>query len=157
VIPVGEAVGTVQILDRIFRSRSHVRVLRALLTSDPSVNLTARAVGVAANISHVQASRTLFELQRAGIVTMEKVQGYSLCRLHDDHMLMPMILNLFEEELHILEKVHELVRQAASAHGWVARVSVDPGIDVDWEVSLVTRRQVDWADERWLRGLEDDL
>lgn len=88
---------------------------------------------------------------------MEKVEGYSLCRLNEDHMLLPLVQALFDEELHVLENVDGLVRQAASERRLVTRVSVEPGLKTDWEVLLTTRHRFDWRDEKWLRDLEDDL
>ena len=85
-------------LDEVFKTRSHVRVLRALALIAGRVNLTARDVARRTEISPPRAIVVLRELERAGVVCAGRSPGVSIWRLDEECHLTPLIRSAFQAE-----------------------------------------------------------
>ncbi len=156
-IPLDEAQDAAHVVDQLLRTRSHVRVVRVLVTVDPSVNVTVRGLARLAGISHVQAGRIIAELERAGLATVRRHDGYSMVELNERHLLAPALSTLFDEELSLLEKVHGYAIHKARRGGIVLKVDLRPGANGGWVVRLISRQPFDWGQERWAAELEEEL
>lgn len=100
-------------LDEVLGSRSHVRVLRALIIKDPGENLGLRDVARLAGVSHSRTLRVLRELQPAGVVIGHKTRWGTIYELNDDHFLAPQLWTLFDDELHVLQAIEGYIRGEA--------------------------------------------
>lgn len=89
---------SVRALDEIFASRTHVRVLRALVELDRKLNLTVRGVAGRIGASHSRVLKVLDELAAVGIVTAHRAPSHAIYQLSDRHPLGDAIQALFDEE-----------------------------------------------------------
>jgi hypothetical protein len=87
-----------RILDDIFASRTHVRLMRVFATTDPRINLTARDVARRAGVSHARALQALRQLVSIGIVATHQAVSYRCHWYEEEHPLGGVIRALFEEE-----------------------------------------------------------
>ena len=83
-------------LDRILGSRSHVRVLRAMVTKDPEESVGAREIARLAGVSHPRAAKVLSELRFAQFVVATKTRWGTVYDLNDEHFLAPQLWTLFD-------------------------------------------------------------
>ena len=72
-------------LDLIFRTASHVRLLRTLLLDDGGYNLSARDLSRRAGIAHPTGFRVLRDLERAGIVRAHRTPEMGIFDLNLGH------------------------------------------------------------------------
>jgi len=144
-------------LDQIFATRSHVRVLRAMVIKDPGTNVGARDVARLSGVSHPRASQVLRELARAGLVIGHETRWGTVFELNDEHFLSPQLWALFDDELHVLQEIDGYVRGEARKSRRALRVRIEHGLDRDVEVVLASDRQFGPEDHRWFRDLEDGI
>jgi len=94
---------TTRSLDDLFASRTHVRVLRALVEIDWKLNLTVRGVARRVETSHGRVLQVLEHLSSLGIVTAHRAPSHAVYQLNDRHLLIDAIRSLFDEERRIGE------------------------------------------------------
>ncbi|MGH2686517.1 MAG: MarR family transcriptional regulator [Actinomycetota bacterium] len=85
-------------LDEVFKTRSHVRVLRVLALVAERVNLSARDVARRAEISAPRAMVVLRELERAGVIMAARSPGVAIWRLDEECRLTSVVRAAFERE-----------------------------------------------------------
>ncbi len=141
-------------LDEVLASRSHVRVLRALVTKDPEENVGVRDIARLAGVSHPRTAQALTGLTRAGLVERRKTRWGPLYDLNADHFLAPQLWVLFDEELHVLQGVEGYVRGEARKTRRAVRVRLETGVDRDLEVVVTSSRPFGWEDRLWFQELE---
>jgi DNA-binding transcriptional ArsR family regulator len=139
-------------LDRILGSRSHVRVLRAMMTKDPGHNVGVRDVADMAGISHPRVAQVLSDLSGAGLVERHDTGRGPVYELNDEHYLAPQLFYLFDDEMHVILAVEGFVRGEARKTRRQVRVRTVPGAVV---VSFMHEDRED--DLRWLEELEDAI
>lgn len=89
-------------LDEILASRTHVRVLRVLITLDRHMNLSGRGVARKAGVSRGRVLTVLRHLGSLGIVTITWTPHAALYRMADASPLVPALRSLF-----LWEREHE--------------------------------------------------
>jgi len=82
-------------LDEVFASRTHVRVLRVLVTLDRHINLSGRDTARRAEVSHGRALTVLRHLASIGAVTSTVGPHATIYRLADHGPLAPALRALF--------------------------------------------------------------
>lgn len=126
-------------LDDILRSRSHIRILRVLISVAPELNLSGRDVARRSGVSHSRASRVLTELGEQGIVTARRHAGYALYELNKAHVLAGAVRRLFDAEQEVAEDLLTVLGRGVSRSSRHVRSAVlvdDP--DDDLELVLLT-------------------
>lgn len=126
-------------LDDILRSRSHIRILRVLISVAPELNLSGRDVARRSGVSHPRASRVLTELGEQGIVTERRHAGYALYELNKAHVLAGAVRRLFDAEQEVAEDLLTVLGRGVSRSSRHVRSAVlvdDP--DDDLELVLLT-------------------
>jgi DNA-binding transcriptional ArsR family regulator len=85
-------------MDDIFRTRSHVRILRAVFRDGTTENLSASEVGRRAGVSHPRALEVLRLLESSGILRAYREPGFALYEPNDEHPLAAVVTEVFKEE-----------------------------------------------------------
>lgn len=85
-------------LDDLFRSRSHIRVLRALDALPPGLAVSARDLARRSGLSHPTASSVLRFLSHQGLVLARRAPHADAFELNRAHVLTPKLMALFEWE-----------------------------------------------------------
>lgn len=85
-------------LDDIFSSRSHVRILRALFELPQGFAVSAREAARRAGISHPRASSALRSIAEQGLIKIQSVPRADLFTVNLDHILAPVLSQLFMRE-----------------------------------------------------------
>jgi hypothetical protein len=88
------------VLDGLFASRTHVRVLRVLVFDGDRINLSARDVARRARASHGRVLEVLRHLSSLEVVDMKVMATHSIYRLNEEHHLERAIRRLFHDERH---------------------------------------------------------
>lgn len=132
-------------LDDLFRTRSHVRVLRALHELPDGLSVSAREVARRAGVSHPTASEALASLAEQGVVTARRSLRADDFELNGRHLLADQVRRLFESERGLREELIAFLKEAIDAHtdaveaafvfGSAARGEMEPRSDID--VALV--------------------
>lgn len=144
-------------LDRILGSRSHVRVLRALVTKDPQENLGVREVARLAGVSHPRTAQVLRDLRSASFVIASRTRWGTVCDLNADHFLAPQLWTLFDDELHVFLEIEGYIRGEARKTRRQLRFKLEPGLEGDLELVLTPVRSFDSTDRRWFGEQEDGI
>jgi predicted nucleotidyltransferase len=128
-------------LDDLFRSRSHIRVLRALDELPPDLAVSARDVGRRAGVSHPTASAILASLAQQGVVRVRRTPNADFFELNRDHVLVESIGPLLDREHRLRDELVEFLRQQIQRHvasvraaflfGSAARGEMTPVSDID--------------------------
>lgn len=82
-------------LDEVFASRSHVRILRVLVTLDRHINLTGRDAAKRAGVAPGRALAVLRHLGRMGVVADTVTLTHTIYRLADKRPIAPALRALF--------------------------------------------------------------
>jgi DNA-binding transcriptional ArsR family regulator len=97
-------------LDDVFRTGSHVRVLRVLHRLLPGVTLSARDLARRAYISHPTASSVLGTLVELGLVRLHRAGRLDFCELNRDHVFAEDLGRLFDRETGLRNELIECIR-----------------------------------------------
>lgn len=152
-----------QPLDDLFASRSHVRVLRALVDLPEGLAVSARELGRRAGISHPRAGEVLAELLGQGVVLVHRRLRANAYRLNEQHVMTARLRQLFGWEAELYEALLQLLRkeipraargiEGAYLFGSTARRETTDRSDVDVAVIAPGRRMEDVSAE--LEGVEE--
>jgi len=82
-------------LDHVLASRTHVRVLRVLLTLDRHLNLSGRGVAERAEVARARTLTVLRHLASLGVVTINQTPHAAIYRVDDRSSLVPGLRSLF--------------------------------------------------------------
>jgi len=82
-------------LDEVLASRTHVRVLRVLLTFDRHLNLSGRGVAARAGVARGRTLQVLRHLASMGIVSINRTPYAAIYRIDDRSPLAPALRSLF--------------------------------------------------------------
>ncbi|MGH2571908.1 MAG: MarR family transcriptional regulator [Actinomycetota bacterium] len=128
-------------LDDLFRSRSHVRVLRTLDELPEGFSVSAREIARRADLSHPTASRALVSLVEHGVVGVRRTPRADLFGLQRDHVAATMLAVVFEWERGLREELLAFLRReiidrtdsVAEAYlfGSAVRGAMTPKSDID--------------------------
>lgn len=130
-------------LDDVFKTSSHVRVLRALWTLPAGLPVSGREIARRAGVSHPTASSVLSSLATVGIVSMRRMAHADAYALNEGHVLFrPLELLVRWERQALGEVVAFLADQlreidgvkAAYLFGSAARGDMTPSSDLDLAV-----------------------
>lgn len=143
-------------LDDIFSTGSHVRVLRALFNLLPKgLSVSGREIARRAGVSNPTAQSVLSSLSDQGLLLITRSLRVTYYRLNSDHVLAPVIADLFAHEDRLLQSLrHDLGRalpqlvdvDAAYIFGSAARGEMRPDSDIDVAVTL--KRGTELPDEQ---------
>ena len=133
-------------LDDLLRSRTHIRLLRALHQLPEDVEVSIRDLGRRAAVSHPTAARVLRSLEQQGLVQVHRLGRTDAYRLNRAHHFYPILRSLFVDETRIRDSLIELLRtelprrlgdvQEAYLFGSAARADMRPDSDIDVGVSV---------------------
>ena len=127
-------------LDDLFATGSHVRVLRALDALPGSVAVSGRELARRASVSQPTAREVLASLERQGILTVARSLRRDSYRLNPEHVLVPLVRDLFERERSVPQELERGVADAvrrigdvtgAYLFGSAARGDMRPNSDID--------------------------
>jgi hypothetical protein len=85
-------------LDDILASRTHVRVLRALVALDRGMNLSSGEVARRARASPGRVLQVLRQLSSIGVVSAHRTPTHAIYYLAESHPLIDAVRSLFDEE-----------------------------------------------------------
>lgn len=150
-------------LDDLFRSRGHVRVLRALFALPDGLYASAREVARRAGVSHPTASSVLSSLADQGLVRVTRRPRADLFDVNRDHTASAALRPLFDWDRQIGEELladlrRLIEREAPSVSdaylfGSAARGEAGPTSDVD--IALVCPPARADAVEAAMEGVAD--
>lgn len=103
-------------LDDLFRSRSHIRVLRALHELPPGLEVSARDLGRRAGVSHPTASSVLALLAQQGVVRVRRTPNVDFFELNRDHVLVESMEPLLDRERSLRTELVDFLRQQIKQH-----------------------------------------
>jgi len=128
-------------LDDVFRTRSHVRILRSLDELPDGFPVSAREIARRAGLSHPTASNVLASLTAQGLVLARRAPRADAFELNREHILAERIAELFRLERRLGDELVSFLRsqigqQAVPASeaflfGSVARTETAPTSDID--------------------------
>ncbi|MEO8633103.1 MAG: nucleotidyltransferase domain-containing protein [Chloroflexota bacterium] len=127
-------------LDDLFATGSHVRVLRALAVLPPTAAVSGRELARRARVSQPTTRDVLASLERQGLLLVTRSLKRDAYRLNPDHVLVPVVRDLFDRERSVGEDVEmsiaAVVRKlpgvrAAYLFGSAARGDMRPDSDLD--------------------------
>ena len=98
-------------LDDALATRGHIRLLRALDLAPPGLDLSVRDLARRAGIAHNRASEVLVDLTEMGITVVRRAGRADLYRLSPDHVLYPVLRELFRRERAVGDELRRLLRQ----------------------------------------------
>ena len=130
-----------QPLDDVFATRSHARILRALVRLPEGFPASAREIARRAGVAHPTALRVLASLLDQGVVFLSRAPRADLYRLNSDHVVTEQLVPLFEGETILRAELLALLRDrieakapfvsAAFLFGSAAAESMRPDSDID--------------------------
>lgn len=128
-------------LDDIFRTRSHVRLLRSLDELPEGFPASAREVARRAGVSHPTASNVLASLAAQGLVFARRTPRQDAFELNREHILAEKIAGVFQLERQLRDELVSFLRREIrqDAHpvseaflfGSVVRTETAPTSDID--------------------------
>lgn len=127
-------------LDDLFSTGSHVRVLRALAALPSTVAVSGRELARRAGVSQPTARDVLASLERQGVLLVARSLRRDSYRLNPDHVLVPLIRELFGRERIVTAEAEESIgavaRKVAGVgtaylFGSAARGDMRPDSDID--------------------------
>jgi predicted nucleotidyltransferase len=128
-------------LNDLFQTRSHVRVLRALVELPVGFSTSARDVARRAGLSHPTASKVLASLVDQGVVEVKRAPRADAFELNRDHVAAERLRPLFEWERKLDEELVNFLRDeinrirdpvsAAVLFGSAVRGEITPSSDID--------------------------
>ena len=144
-----------QPLDELLQSRSHIRVLRALIGLPDEIDSSIREISRRAGVTHPTASSVLESLRQQGLVRVRRTLLSDEYRFNGQHAFADAIRSLFELEAHAQDDLMDVLRDAlfaeapwlteASLFGSFARGEMRPDSDIDLALISPARRAVKLA------------
>ena len=114
-----------QPLDDLLQSRSHVRVLRALVGLPDEIDSSIREIARRAGVTHPTASSALEALRQQGVVRVRRTLLADEYRFNTRHVLTDEIRSLFDFELRVRIDLRELLTDGILARApWVTEASL---------------------------------
>ncbi len=98
-------------LDDIFSSRSHVRILRAVLELPQGFAVSAREAARRAGVSHPRASSVLHSIAEQGLIKIHSVPRADLFTVNPDHIMVPVLSQFFTRERQIPQDLVIILRK----------------------------------------------
>lgn len=130
-----------QPLDDLLQSRSHVRVLRALVALPDEIDSSIREIARRAGVTHPTASAALEAFRQQGVVRVRRTLLSDEYRFNTQHRLSESIRELFDLEQQVRADLIDLLRgelvekapwvTEASLFGSFARDDMRPDSDLD--------------------------
>lgn len=111
-------------LDDALRTRSHLRVLRALKEVPAGLGVSGREAARRAGVSHPVATQTLFNLCEQGIVSVARSYRRDCFELNRSHTLVEKLLVLFEWEEQLGQEFREFIRDSIQGRTNLAESAV---------------------------------
>lgn len=140
-------------LNDLFRTGSHIRVLRALNDLPPGLATSARDLARRAGISHPTSSAVLASLLSQGVVTVHRVPRADLFQLNRSHTLVEHVLPLLDWERSLDHELISFLRDHLSRartgirdaliFGSAAHGNMQPSSDIDLAVLVEKKRMGD--------------
>ena len=113
-----------QPLDDLLQSRSHVRVLRALVGLPDEIDSSIREIARRAGVTHPTASSALEALRQQGVVRVRRTLLSDEYRFNTQHALSDAIRSLFDLEMQVRTDLRELLTNEILARApWVTEAS----------------------------------
>lgn len=132
-------------LDDVFHSRSHVRILRALLRLPEGLPASGREVARRAGVTHPTALKALAVLADAGLVTVGRSRTGDMYELNSKHLFVDEIVALYRTESDMTQKLASFLRdellartnrvERATLFGSVVWGESTPTSDIDLALS----------------------
>ncbi len=141
-------------LDEVLASRSHVRVLRALIKKDPQENVGVRDVARLAGVSHPRTAQVLAALSESGLILQRATRWGPLYDLNHEHFLAPQLWTLFDDELHVLPAIQGYARAEARKMRRPIRFRLETGVGCALELLATGPSPFGWEDRHWFGELE---
>lgn len=143
-------------LDEVFRTGSHVRILRALVAVGPSVNLSGRDVARRARLSQSRTAEVLTDLEEQGLVIARRFDTYGFFELNRAHVAAAVLEDLFGWEVEQGEEFHAFLRRKLAGSPYVRAAFVAPAEDAtDPRLLLAVVHAPGRGEETWAQM--DDL
>lgn len=152
-------------LEDLFATRSHVKVLRALVRLPRSKAASGREIARGAGVTHPTALKALDVLAERGVVTTSFAGRTFRYRLNYDHVAYPLVRSAFEWETGLSSRLLEFLRDALSSRipglraayvfGSVARG--DATLRSDLDVAVLCEPDFTEAAEEALIDLQPDV
>ncbi len=143
----------VDALDDVFRGRSHILVLRALLRLPEGIDASIREIGRRAGVTHPTASGVLKSLRTQGLVLRRGTRLADEYRINRSHVLVEPLRTLLAAEADVTSSLERSLAdlmldrapwvRAAYLFGSAVDGSMDPGSDIDVAVLCPPRRARD--------------
>lgn len=136
-------------LDDLFAAGSHVRVLRALLELPDGLTVSGRDIARRAGVSQPTAAEVLRALEDQGLLIVGRRPRAAYYRLNPDHVLAPMLAEIFVRESEVRADLERRVAsaiaglpdvEAAYLFGSAARGDMRPSSDID--VAVKSRHEI---------------
>lgn len=127
-------------LDDLFATGSHVRVLRALAALPPTAAVSGRELARRAGVSQPTTRDVLASLERQGLLRVARSLKRDAYRLSPDHILVPVVRELFYREHGIATELGRAIAgvaqkvpgvRGAYLFGSAARGDMRPDSDID--------------------------
>ncbi len=150
-----------QALDDLFKTKSQIRVLRALEALPPGIEASTREVARRAEVSHPTASSALENLRRQGVVQVRRTLWADEYVLNERHALERFIRNAFAMERRLFPDLLEYLAREIRTHGsWISKAYLfgsaargDMDIDSDLDVAVICPARNTHQAEKVLEGL----
>jgi predicted nucleotidyltransferase len=138
----------VDVLDYVLSPESALRVVRAMV-NDPATELTGRGIARRARVSPPQAVVVLKRLESLGLVARRGVGRADVWRLRREHVLVPVLVELFRSEREMTTRLKDELRDElrrlgvtqAFVFGSAARGEADVDSDLDIYVEVPDREE----------------
>ena len=144
-----------QPLDELLQSRSHIRVLRALIGLPDEIDSSIREISRRAGVTHPTASSVLESLRQQGLVRVRRTMLSDEYRFNGRHAFADAIRSLLELEARVQDDLMDMLRDAlfaeapwvkeASLFGSFVRGEMRPDSDIDLALISPARRAVKLA------------
>lgn len=142
-------------MDELLQSRSHIRVLRALLGLPDEMDSSIREISRRAGVTHPTASSVLESLRQQGLVRVRRTLLSDEYRFNGQHAFSDAIRSLFELEARVQDELMDMLRGALFAEApWVTEGSLfgsfvqeemRPDSDIDLALISPARKAVKLA------------
>jgi predicted nucleotidyltransferase len=114
-----------QPLDDLLQSRSHVRVLRALVGLPEEIDSSIREIARRAGVTHPTASSALDALRQQGVVRVRRTLLSDEYRFNTQHALSDAIRSMFDLEQQVRTDLTDfLTNEILASAPWVSEASL---------------------------------
>ena len=152
-------------LDDVLASRGHVRVLRALDALPDGFGASVRDIARRAGVAHPRTAQILPALAELGVTKLQRAGRADLYQLNRQHLLFPVLHELFRKEAEVQSELEAFLRKRLSAampsvqeaylFGSVARGESRPDSDID--LAVIVPKASGSAAEAALTALADEV